>query len=240
VSSEEKKRCRVSNQKVKDDIISEISLLVEYGVEESDKEKALLFLERAKKSPIALTVLKDFYSTLPGAEEEPVINIVQLEKFQGGYLLGVVCPDHEYLYLYGEEKASCVGPLHEGVDDTDILTYFGLSSNTEFQRRHPSLQRAEDIIVVDEKRVCCPICAVEDGEFHILGCAVEVCPWCGGQLSKCGCRFEEMKIAEYESEDDLSAFEELLEEKGRVSFTADQAPAYPEERKAVEDPEGQE
>jgi hypothetical protein len=35
---------------------------------------------------------------------------------------------------------------------------------------------------------CCPDCAAGVGEYHVLGCDVEQCPYCGGQLIFCDCR----------------------------------------------------
>jgi hypothetical protein len=37
----------------------------------------------------------------------------------------------------------------------------------------------------------CGDCAVIKGQFHVLGCDVEQCPSCGGQLISCDCNFVE-------------------------------------------------
>lgn len=38
----------------------------------------------------------------------------------------------------------------------------------------------------------CHDCGVVKGQFHVLGCDVERCPVCGGQLISCDCSDEEL------------------------------------------------
>lgn len=37
----------------------------------------------------------------------------------------------------------------------------------------------------------CSDCGVAPGGFHHLGCDLQRCPVCGGQMFTCGCRFDE-------------------------------------------------
>jgi hypothetical protein len=41
----------------------------------------------------------------------------------------------------------------------------------------------------------CGDCGVKPGGFHHLGCDLQRCPSCGGQMLSCGCRFDEDGLA---------------------------------------------
>jgi len=38
----------------------------------------------------------------------------------------------------------------------------------------------------------CHDCGIEEGHFHQPGCDMERCPFCGGQLIGCGCRYKKL------------------------------------------------
>ena len=79
-----------------------------------------------------------------------------------------------------------------------------------------------------ENEQLCPVCSAAVGEDHTFGCPVEVCPWCGGQLTSCNCRFTILDKEHISSEKDLKTLEEKLIEKGRIAYDpVDQRPAYP-------------
>jgi hypothetical protein len=45
---------------------------------------------------------------------------------------------------------------------------------------------------MEEKR--CHDCNCKEGEIHQLGCDMERCPWCGGQLITCHCVYKKLNI----------------------------------------------
>ncbi len=223
----------MSTEEQNAETVKEIELLITYGVEEDERRKGIDFLMKVRGNRVALTLLKDFYSTLPGEEEEPVVRLALLDSRQGVFLLGVTTLRHEYLYFAAEEKAGFLGLYEKGLVDREVLTFFGLANNEEFQKRFPALKKLEDFGTVEAKEcVVCPVCFVAEGENHHLGCAVEICPWCDAQLNRCNCRFDKLEVEEIQTEKELAEFERLLEEKGRICFEKRQAPAYPLDRKS--------
>jgi hypothetical protein len=212
----------------KEKSVAEITLLIQYAVSAEDREAAGAAVRKYMDNRVALRVLRDFYSSLPEAREEPLTGIVCIATRQDVYLLGVRAGAHEYLYIATDERAGCLGEYQEGIEDLEILNFFGYTENDSFLQRHPSMDAFEDFSIIEKKMTAsCPICSVAEGEYHHLGCPVEVCPWCLGQLSRCNCRFDQMQKEEMADDEDLAQFEALLLEKGRVCFKAGQGPSYP-------------
>jgi len=76
-----------------------------------------------------------------------------------------------------------------------------------------------------EKR--CYDCNCKEGEIHHLGCDMESCPWCGGQLITCGCVYKKLSIncspGTWTYSHGLTKVQEerwlkLLEKEGRISY----------------------
>lgn len=209
-------------------IIEEIKLLIKYAVQSDERDKAESLVDEYKDNHMALILLKEFYSFLPEAREEPVIRIVQIDMHQGVFLLGVSTGSHEYIFLATDDEAENLGEYKEKVGDEQAFAFFGYSDKESFLADHPSMTEFQDLgtdFSADE--VFCPVCSVAVGENHHLGCPVEICPWCFGQLNRCNCRFDQMEKEEMEGEEDLEMFERILNEKGRICFEPGQGPSYP-------------
>jgi len=124
------------------------------------------------------------------------------------------------------EKSVYIGEKSEGIADSEVLQFFGYNSNEDFLKKIDNEEESNSDIGIEQEAFC-PACAVAQGEFHELGCPVEICPWCDGQLNYCNCRFEKLGVDEIVDEAEIDRLEILLNDKGRVPFSADHAPAYP-------------
>ena len=207
----------------------DVILLIEYGVPETDKSKALAVYKRFKNNPSAVKILHCYYADLPEAREEMVVDLKVAAEKLGNMLAVVQTPTHAYLYLAADDRAVFLAEFDEGINDVSILNHFDFSSIDDFRKKIgknpdklPSLA-GED----PEETVVCVACGVKAGEYHMLGCPVEQCPWCEAQLSNCNCRFDQLGVSNIEDEEQLDLFEELLDAKGRIPFKDEQNPSYP-------------
>lgn len=206
----------------------ETSVLIKYVVSDDEYETALELLEKVKDDPVASRVLRNYYSELPDAREEMACDLRIVAEKQGVFLYGVKTKERQYLYMGSHDETVLIGDYEQGLSDEDALLYFGYKNEKEFFDSLPSsFEKLKEPTETSEQAAHCVICGVAEGEMHIFGCPVEQCPWCDGQLNRCNCRFDQLGVDEIEDEEQLEYFEELLEQKGRIPFHAEQSPSYP-------------
>jgi hypothetical protein len=196
-----------------------ILLLIEYAVNEADMAAARALVERHKNDHISLNVFHEFYSYLPEAENDAIKVLRLLKKKEGNFLIAVTTTLDNYLYITSHEGSEYLGRHEDGIWDEEVLEFFGLS-------REQALKEFKDLgtfplyVPAHMDLRLCPVCATEHGDLHRLGCPVEVCPWCDGQLTKCNCRFEQSGKEKLTNEAQLKIFTEKLNRKGRILFNA--------------------
>jgi hypothetical protein len=197
-----------------------------WAVPQEDLDAAFDVLQCFSDDRTGLMVLEEFYSCLPEGEDDWVRELRTVGRQQGVFLLAAAASAENYLYLVSGEGVALQGRLAEGWLDRDLLDFFGFDSAEQFRwmaedpgnfPEYQPLQREADL---------CPACHAGTGELHELGCPVEVCPWCGGQLIHCSCRFEQLGVEALAEEDDLLRLEELLAERGRIAYAPEQRPSF--------------
>jgi len=213
---------RMNNEAVSslDELNNEIVLLMKYGVPEDEAAEAAELLEKYRDDYIALNVLHNFYSFLPEGQEDGITLLRRITNKQGAFLLCASTLISDYLYLSTREGAEFLGPLKEGIWDQDILEYFGWPDRESFLKSLADPAGFHEHQPLNQVPALCPVCGTGDGETHAFGCPVEICPWCGGQLTSCECRFTKTGKEKLSRESHLDKFLELLEEKGRIPFDA--------------------
>ncbi len=207
-------------------MIEEIQILIRYAVPQDELDAALELVEKYKEDNLILRTFHEYYSTLPEGREEAVTRIATLAVKQGVFLFVVVSTNNEYLYVVSAETVVLLGAYGDEIAP-EVVTFFEFSSQDEFLKE---CIPAHELEVYKEKgkiEEICPVCGVLEGEEHLLGCVVEVCPWCEGQLNSCNCRFEQLEVDEIVDEEQLEVFEDMLSAKGRIPFAKDHKPAYP-------------
>lgn len=209
-------------------LVEELELFIRYGVMEDERKDALSLLRRYRHDELALQLLGAFYRSLPEPHEEAARRIVLIEKKEDVFLLAVSTARHCYLYAATDQKALLLGDCGEDLIEPEVLGVFGYADFDALLARYPDISGCPEYAAVQlVGPESCPICSATTGEYHLLGCPVEVCPWCEGQLSRCNCRFERLGVEALDDEADLEELERLLEEKGRIPHAAWQCPSYP-------------
>jgi hypothetical protein len=208
------------------ELVEEVKVFIEYSVQQTEKKTALQTLAAYEENHMALKVMKDFYARLPKFREEAIASVSRIVSRHDAYLLDVETQNFQYLYFFRDEQPHYLGEKKDGIGDDDVLQFFGYADNRDFLKTVD--KRSNEYADLKGKpHHFCPACMVGEGEIHLLGCPVEICPWCDGQFNMCNCRFEQLGIDEITEESELDRLEVILNEKGRVPFSADHAPSYP-------------
>ncbi|MEA3468486.1 MAG: hypothetical protein U9R57_09740 [Thermodesulfobacteriota bacterium] len=216
-------------------LLEEIELLIRYAVPEEEQTLANDFLKSFQEDSFALDVIKDFYQTLPDAREEALVKISVLEEKEQVFLLLLSSSAHHYYYLTNDEGGLFLGEWDQGIADSHVLSFFGYPDKETFKKEHKSMKECREYIPLERmSEEICPSCGIKAGGLHTLGCPVEVCPWCGGQLNHCNCRFEQLDVEELTDEKKLTELEEKLEKKGRIPYAKEQRPSFLKDEGAVE------
>ncbi|MBW6519659.1 MAG: hypothetical protein K0A99_01425 [Desulfoarculaceae bacterium] len=209
-------------------IVKEVELFIQYGVQESEQQRALDLLQRYRDDTLALRLMRTFYSSLPEIREEAIVRIALIQKKDDIFLLGLSSATHNYLYLATDQKAVLLGEYGQEVVEPEMLALFGYADAKDFFEKYPELAACEEYESARSAGArFCPVCSAAVGEPHLLGCLIEICPWCDGQFSYCGCRFEQLGIDVLEGEEELEELERILQEKGRIPYTPGQCPSSP-------------
>ena len=199
---------------------------MDYAVAEDDRAVAEDLLEIYREDRLGLTLLHTFYSCLPEAREAWVREIRLVNRHRGVFLLLAETTVECYFYLVSSEGVEFQGSLRDNYLSAELLDFFGYESEEDFQRVCAGAKALPAYEPLQLDADICPACHAEAGEYHELGCPVEICPWCGGQLIHCDCRFERLGLDALTSEEELLQFEVMLEEQGRIVYSREQRPAF--------------
>jgi hypothetical protein len=218
----------MDTKKTLEDRRKDIEFLMKYAVPEDQVETAEALLKKYEADVVALNLLHSFYIHLPEGRDDSVMGVRLLTSRQGVFLLCVVTGNGVYyLYVSNSESAHIIGTLAEGIVDRELLDFFGYVDNKQVQAlgEKPEKLKVYEPYSPDSK--LCPSCQVAVGEFHTLGCPVEICPWCSGQLTYCNCRFTKLDIDKMDKVSHIEKLLELLENEGRIAFKKEHSPGYP-------------
>jgi hypothetical protein len=206
----------------------DIEFLMKYAVPEDQVETATALLEKYEADIIALNLLHSFYVNLPEGRDDSVNGLRQLTNRQGVFLLCVSTGNGmSYLYMVNREAAHILGTLAEGIIDRELLDFFGYADNKAVLTLTAKPEKLQEYEPYKADSSLCPSCHVAVGEFHTLGCPVEICPWCNGQLTYCNCRFTKLDIDTMDEVSQIEKLLELLETTGRITFKKEHSPGYP-------------
>lgn len=202
---------------------------MEYAVPEGMDEAARDVVDIYRDDQLGLALLREFYSYLPDAKENLVREIKTVGHQQGIFLLAAITAEGGFLYLISSEGIEFHGSIKDGYLAVELLDFFGFEDLESFKKycNAPDDLPVYEPIQIDED--ICPACHSCSGQHHELGCPVEICPWCGGQLIGCDCRYEQLGLEAITTEEELTRFEAVLEERGRIPYSREQRPSFADE-----------
>ena len=203
----------------------EIALFINYAVRPEELAPANDFLRSRADDPQAMLLIGEYYTNLPEVSDEALVAIKPLRERRGLGLFVLQTASRHYLAISNGEQARILGEYQIEDLPAELLAHFGFKDNAAFQAECPDVAKLSDLRAFTS-RGHCPRCGVAEGESHLLGCPVEICPWCDGQLIGCACRFEQLGVEDID-EERLQVFEDLLEAKGRIPYRREQSPSYP-------------
>ncbi len=210
------------------EITEETLMLADFNSPEKHRDRLKELINEFADDRVAMNILHNFYSFLPEAREDGILELRMITRKSGIFLLCAITFLDKYLFLVSMEKAELLGPLQQGLESREVLDFFGFPDNEVFRKKHPTIDHMELYHPVTMDTTLCPVCGVADGEFHIPGCPVEVCPWCAGQLTSCNCRFERSGSESLKRQKHLDDFLEILNKKGSVPYdAANHRPTWP-------------
>ncbi len=217
----------LDNKKTLEKTLEEIELLLQFAVPREQYATAREFVERFKDDQFALNVIKDYYTTLPEAREEALVQIQVVEEKEQVFLLLLSTAEHHYFYLTNDEGGIFLGEWQDGIVDKQVLKFFDYPDSKSFKQAKKDRHSCREYMPLERMNEdVCPSCGARSGMLHTLGCPVEVCPWCGGQLNHCNCRFEQLGVEELHDETKLEELEDKLEKKGRIPYAKEQRPTF--------------
>jgi len=202
---------------------------MEAVVPEEFRAEAEDVLEVYREDRIGLVLLLEFYSHLPETREDWVREIRLINRQQGIFLLAVMTAQEKYQYLVSSEGIEFQGRVTDGFLADELLDFFGYDSSLAFKEVCAAVETLPVYEPLQLDEDICPACHAVAGEYHELGCPVEICPWCGGQLIHCDCRYEKLGLDAISSEEELQQFEVMLEEQGRLPYSREQRPSFAED-----------
>jgi len=210
------------NSKTHNERLGELETLIEYGCPEKQRHQVSSLAQKYEKDTIAIQLLHSFYSFLPEAEDEAVERIAYITSRQGLFLLCIETHLAKYLYLVSVEEAIFLGRLESGIHDAEVVAFFKEETLKKLLKKDMKTYKpaSEDISL-------CPVCHTGKGEFHILGCPVEICPSCGGQLTRCNCKFDHLDRPRITRDSHIDKLHEIMATNGRVPFNpTEHSPVY--------------